>query len=158
MVREKTVPGGKMKRRSFLNYILGGGVAAVLATIFYPIYRYMKPPDIPEANQSQVTACTLTELKAAENRYKTFRFGRQLGIVVLLADGEIRAFSATCTHLDCTVQYRPDLNILWCACHNGQYDMTGRNIAGPPPRPLQQWTVHYDESSDNIFVSKGGTA
>jgi len=155
---EDAVPGKEIKRRSFLNYILGGGVTAVLASVFYPIYKYMKPPDIPEANQSQVTACTLTELKATEHRYKTFRFGRQLGIVVWLKDMDIRAFSATCTHLDCTVQFRPDLNILWCACHNGQYDLTGRNIAGPPPRPLEEWVVHYDETSDNIFVSKGGTA
>lgn len=142
-----------IKRRSFLNYLLGGGVLAWLGAVFYPVFKYMQPPEIPEANQSQVTVCTKAELEAAENGYKTFKFGRQLGILILLTSGEIRAFSATCTHLDCTVQYRPDLNILWCACHNGQYDLAGRNIAGPPPRPLEQWVVHYDEATDNIFVS-----
>ena len=123
------MPDEKLKRRSFLNYLLGGSTLAVLGAMFYPVYKYMKPPEIPEANQSQVTACTLAELKATESNYKTFKFGRELGIVVLLPDGEIRAYPATCTHLDCTVQYRSDLNILWCACHNGQYDMSGRNIA-----------------------------
>lgn len=144
----------KMNRRSFLNVLLGGGTLAWLGIVLYPVYKYMKPPEVPEANQSQVTACTLAELRSAEGKYKTFKFGRQLGIVVLLPGDDIRAFSATCTHLDCTVQYRPDLNILWCACHNGQYDLTGRNIAGPPPRPLEQWAVYYDKASDNIFVSK----
>jgi Rieske Fe-S protein len=148
------VPSEKIKRRSFLNLLLGGGTLAWLGAVLYPVYRYMKPPEIPEANQSQVTACTLSELKETEEGYKTFKFGRELGIVVLLPDGEIRAFAATCTHLDCTVQYRSDLNIIWCACHNGQYDTSGRNISGPPPRPLEQWVVHYDKASDNIFVSK----
>ncbi|MDD4051297.1 MAG: Rieske 2Fe-2S domain-containing protein [candidate division Zixibacteria bacterium] len=144
-----------LKRRSFLNYLLGGGVIAVLAAIGFPIYKYLKPPKIPEAAESQVTAGTLAELQAAEGRYKIFRFGRKPGIVVLMPNNEIRAFSASCTHLDCIVQYRPDLNVLWCPCHNGKYDLTGRNISGPPPRPLEQWVAHYDKASDNIFVSKG---
>ncbi len=148
------MPKEKIKRRSFLNLLLGGGTVAWLASVLFPVFKYMKPPEIPEAVQSQVTACTLAELQSTEQNYKTFKFGRKLGIVVLLPDGSIRAYEATCTHLDCTIQYRPDLNILWCACHNGQYDMTGRNIAGPPPRPLEQWVIHHDKASDNIFVSK----
>lgn len=131
---------------------------AWLATVAYPVFKFMKPPEIPEAVQSQVTACTLAELKAAKNKFKTFKFGRKLGIVVLLEEDELRAYEATCTHLDCTVQYRPDLNILWCACHNGKYDMSGRNIAGPPPRPLEVWLTHYDEETDNIYISKGEEA
>ena len=148
----------KIKRRSFLNLLLGGGVLAWLGSVIFPVYKYLQPPEIPEADQSQVTACTLSELKAAENRFKMFRFGRKMGIVVLMPDSEVRAFAATCTHLDCTVQYRPDMNILWCACHNGKYDLAGRNIAGPPPRPLDKWQVHYDEATDNIYVSKGEEA
>lgn len=148
----------KIGRRSFLDYLIGGGILGTIAAVFYPISRYLRPPEIPEANQSQVTASSLAELKAAENKYKIFKFGRQLGIVVLMPDEEIRAFSAICTHLDCTVQYLPGQNILWCACHNGKYDMTGRNIAGPPPRPLEQWAVHYDQATDNIYVSKGKEA
>lgn len=138
-----------------MNYIFGGGVMAWLAVVFYPVFKYMQPPEVAEADQSQVTACTLSELKSTEGKFKTFKFGRKLGLVILMPNDDIRAFAATCTHLDCTVQYRPDLNVLWCACHNGRYDLTGRNISGPPPRPLKQWTAHYDEATDNIYVSKG---
>jgi len=148
------VTDDKIKRRSFLNYLIGGGLIAWAGSVAYPIFRYMKPPVVAEADESQVTACTLAQLKATEGKFKTFKFGRQIGIVVLLPSDEIRAFSATCTHLDCTVQYRPDWNVLWCACHGGKYDLTGRNISGPPPRPLEQWTAHHDKTSDNIFVSK----
>jgi cytochrome b6-f complex iron-sulfur subunit len=61
--------------------------------------------------------------------------------------------SATCTHLDCTVQNRPDWGIIWCACHNGKYDYDGNNISGPPPRPLEKFNVN--EVDGVIFVSRG---
>ena len=50
--------------------------------------------------------------------------------------GELRALTAKCTHLDCTVQYRAERSDIWCACHNGTYDLKGQNVSGPPPRPL----------------------
>ncbi|RCK77566.1 MAG: Ubiquinol-cytochrome C reductase iron-sulfur subunit [Ignavibacteriae bacterium] len=66
--------------------------------------------------------------------------------------GDFRAFDATCTHLDCTVQYKKDMGVIWCACHNGKYDLNGRNISGPPPRPLIPFKVIVQ--GDEIFVSK----
>jgi len=96
----------------------------------------------------------LEELRKDTVPSRIFKFGRKLGIIVVTPNDEIKAFSALCTHLDCTVQYRKDLQMIWCACHNGQYDLEGRNIGGPPPRPLEEFAVHVDESTDEIFVSK----
>ena len=62
------------------------------------------------------------------------------------------AFSAICTHLDCTVQFREDLSRIWCACHNGHFDLTGRNVEGPPPRPLDAFEVNV--RGDEIVVSR----
>ena len=80
------------------------------------------------------------------------RFGSKPGILVRTANGEIRAFSAVCTHLNCTVQYRPDFQHIWCACHNGHYDLQGKNIAGPPPRPLEAYKV--DIAGDDLYVTR----
>jgi Rieske Fe-S protein len=80
------------------------------------------------------------------------RFGSKPVILIRTADGEFRAFSATCTHLDCTVQYKKDLGVIWCACHNGKYDLTGRNISGPPPRPLEEYRVIVQ--GDEVSVLK----
>ena len=66
--------------------------------------------------------------------------------------GELKAFFATCTHLDCTVQYRDDWDLIWCACHNGRYDLSGRNVAGPPPRPLT--TLAVEVKGDDIYVHR----
>jgi Rieske Fe-S protein len=61
------------------------------------------------------------------------------------------AFTAVCTHLNCTVQYRDDLKEIWCACHNGHFDLNGQVISGPPPRPLKEYRVAI--KGEEIFVS-----
>jgi Rieske Fe-S protein len=92
------------------------------------------------------------DISAEPNKAKTFKFGRTMGIIVMTETGELKAMAATCTHLDCTVQHRPDLGIIWCACHNGRYDLDGNNLSGPPPRPLEQYVIN--EVDADIFVSK----
>ena len=68
----------------------------------------------------------------------------------------MRAFSAVCTHLDCTVQFKTDTSQLWCACHNGTYDLRGNVVSGPPPRGLEQFTVNLRGEGDDaeIVVSR----
>jgi len=62
-------------------------------------------------------------------------------IVIRVADGDIRAFSGTCTHLDCIVEYQNSARRIWCNCHNGEYNLQGQQVAGPPPRPLEPFRV-----------------
>jgi Rieske Fe-S protein len=137
-------------RRSFLNWLLGLWATGVAAAILYPILRYLVPPGVPEAATQSVTDGKASTL--APNSGRVFPFGPSPAIVIRTPGGEYRAFSAVCTHLACTVQYRPDLQHIWCACHNGHYDLHGRNIAGPPPRPLEPYDVNIRD--DQIVVSK----
>jgi len=137
-------------KRDFLKYVLGGGLFAWAVSVIYPLVQYLKPPKQAEV---EVTSAEAGNLSTMEKDSGTIiRFGSRPVILVRTATGELRAFSATCTHLDCTVQYRKDLGVIWCACHNGKYDLTGRNISGPPPRPLEEFRVTVQ--GDNIFVSK----
>ncbi len=141
-------------RRNFLSWVLGGGLIATLGAIAYPAWKFLTPPPSGEANVSQVKLpFKKADLAAEPQKSKIFKFGRSVGIVVLTDAGELKAMSATCTHLQCTVQYRPDLGIIWCACHNGRYDLEGKNISGPPPRPLEMYVIN--EVGEDIFVSKG---
>ncbi len=61
--------------------------------------------------------------------------------VVKKADGQVKALSNICTHLQCDVHWNPTANNFLCPCHGGLYDIDGKNIGGPPPQPLAQW-VH----------------
>jgi Rieske Fe-S protein len=141
------VPSG---RRSFLNWLLGLWGGSLLGAVLYPVARYLSPPDVPEAAAFSASAGSARAL--APNSARVVAFGPRPALVVRTAAGDLRAFSATCTHLDCTVQYRPDIHRIWCACHNGQYDLNGRNVAGPPPRPLETYDVNVRD--DDIVISK----
>ena len=134
--------GGRagLTRLRFVNWLIGTSAGGFFAAVLYPVTRYLIPP---KAEESAVNSVTVpfqpTDMKA--NSGVIFKFGNKPGILVRTPQGELRAFSAECTHLDCTVQYRDDLSQIWCACHNGHYDLNGANIAGPPPRPLESYDV-----------------
>jgi cytochrome b6-f complex iron-sulfur subunit len=137
-------------RRSFLKFVLGGGLLALAGTILYPIMAYLKPPKQGEVEVTSVSAGKLGEIENESGRI--VKFGTKPVVLIRTASGELRAFSATCTHLDCTVQFRKDFGLIWCACHNGKYDLNGRNVSGPPPRPLDEYRVVVQ--GDEVFVSK----
>jgi len=138
------------ERRDFLKYVLGGGLLAWLGAVLYPVLAYMKPPKQGEVEVSSVKAGKVSAME--KDSGVIVRFGNKPVILVRSAAGDFRAFSATCTHLDCTVQYRKDMGLIWCACHNGRYDLNGRNVAGPPPRPLDEYRVVVQ--GDEISISK----
>lgn len=139
------------KRRSFLNIIISGSLSAFLISVFYPVLKFLKPPPgVGEATPTSIIAGTIEELKP--NSGKIIRFGRKPVILIMTDTGKIKAFSAICTHLSCIVQYRSDQKHIWCACHNGHFDLNGINIAGPPPRPLTPFKVNI--KGNEIFVSK----
>lgn len=148
------MPENNSSRRSFLEIVLGGTALATLGAIFFPMVKYITPPSQVEAQLSQLKlAFGRAEIEAEPQKAKYFKYGRSLGIIYITDKNELKAMAAMCTHLDCTVQHRPDLGILWCSCHNGRYNLDGSNISGPPPRPLMAFTVK--EVEETIFVSKG---
>ncbi|HUI75407.1 MAG TPA: Rieske 2Fe-2S domain-containing protein [Candidatus Acidoferrum sp.] len=126
-------------RRRFVEFLLGGGLLASAVSFLYPVLRYIIPPKLAELGSNLVLAGHVGDLRP--NSGKIFRFGNRPGILILTSDNKYYALSAVCTHLGCTVQYRPDLAEVWCPCHNGKYTVTGANISGPPPRPLEKFDV-----------------
>jgi cytochrome b6-f complex iron-sulfur subunit len=148
---ESTLEPGP-SRRSFIDWLLGTSAAAFLASVLYPVSRYLVPPPAGESSAASVTLAIRAE-DVKPNTGQIFKFGSKPGILVRTAAGELRAFSAVCTHLNCTVQYRPDLAEIWCACHNGHFDLKGQNVSGPPPRPLDAYVLNVRGSQ--IVVSKG---
>jgi Rieske Fe-S protein len=140
-------------RRKFLNWFLSTTAGAFLVSVTYPLSRYLIPPEVEESTASTATlSIKPNDVKA--NSGQIFRFGSQPAILVKDANGELKAFSAVCTHLACIVQYRSDISHIWCACHNGHFDLNGRNVEGPPPKPLEQYVVNV--RADQIVVNKRG--
>lgn len=141
---------GNSSRRKFLNALFGGSLVAWIGTVIYPVAKFLVPPPVPDLSVNSVEAGVVSDF--ALNSSKIIRFGRKPVLVIRRKNGNFKALAATCTHLDCNVQFRSDLEQVWCACHNGFYDIEGRNISGPPPKPLPQYAVSI--SKDKVIISK----
>jgi cytochrome b6-f complex iron-sulfur subunit len=146
------------RRRDFLSWLLGGSMASLVAWLVYPVLRFVNPPPVPEATASQVDAGATNDPAFQEKGFKIVRFGDDPVILIRVAEDEFRAFSATCTHLSCIVTYQRAKTRIWCNCHNGVYDLTGRVVSGPPPRPLQAYKVDLvaqgPERPRSVVISK----
>lgn len=138
------------QRRALIQWLLGSGIGASFAGVIYPALRFVNPPSIPEASVNEVAAGKVQDLKP--NSGKIVKFGSRPALLVRVGEDEWRAFSAICTHLNCTVQYRDATRQIWCACHNGTFDLNGKVLAGPPPAPLEQFAVHV--RGDEVVISR----
>lgn len=130
----------KTNRRRFLDLVISTTALGWLGTVLYPVLRYMKPLPLAGAG-APVTLATEQVQKLERDKYVIVRMGSSRVIVFEDAASKVRALDARCTHEGCTVKYIPEESYISCACHNGRFDLDGRVLAGPPPRPLKQYDV-----------------
>jgi len=138
-------------RRRFLDGLLGATAAGTLAAVVYPLLRYLKP--LPVAGVGGPTRLTRAETEKLEraNFVVVPAAGKRV-LVLKDPQGKLRALDAKCTHEGCTVQYVPGEAGIWCACHNGRFDLEGRVLSGPPPRPLPVYAVHTDQDGGILIT------
>jgi cytochrome b6-f complex iron-sulfur subunit len=74
-------------------------------------------------------------------------------LLLLVRDGptSVRAFNAVCTHRQCLVAFNAGENKIKCPCHGSQFDLDGRVIHGPAPRPLETYAAEL--AGDQIIVT-----
>ena len=138
-------------RREFLNGLLGGWLGALAASILYPVLKFVFPPYI----EPEKVALLFSDYKDMEpGAVKPFAWGVKPGYIKKKEDGSYLAFVGVCTHLDCNVSYIADQKKFYCACHDGWYDESGKNIAGPPPKPLRK--LRAEVEGENLVVKKEG--
>ena len=126
-----------LARRRFLCGTLGGGAAALGATLVGPLAAYVANARSEPLPEFAVYSQADVELKPGESKF--VRYG-SLPVLLLRTPSEpssFRVFAATCTHLDCIVGYQPDLGCIRCACHEGRFDLEGRVLSGPPSGALR---------------------
>jgi Rieske Fe-S protein len=73
-------------------------------------------------------------------------------ILIRTGPNTLLAYSQKCTHLSCAVVPRLDQGTLYCPCHEGVFDLaSGREIAGPPPRPLPR--IGLKVNGDDVYAT-----
>ena len=135
-------------RRRALNWFLGTSLGALLTAMLYPVLRFLDPPEVETAATNEADAGVANDPDFIQKGYKIVQFGSEPVIVIRVSDAEFRAFSAVCTHLACIVEYSKTTRQIECNCHNGRFNLQGQVAGGPPPRPLEPFTVH--------LVAQGG--
>jgi Rieske Fe-S protein len=54
------------------------------------------------------------------------------------------AISSRCAHLGCPVRWVDAAERFICPCHGGVYDLLGKRVGGPPPRPLDRFYTRVE--------------
>jgi cytochrome b6-f complex iron-sulfur subunit len=134
-------------RRNFLNVAVGGSATAFVAAMGYPVARFVQPE--VRTTSGPATVGKLEDFPAGTA--KTVLANERPVLVIRAADGQFRAFSAICTHLQCVVGWSAERNQIECPCHGGVYSSEGQNIAGPPPRHLEELVVTLNDGA--VIVS-----
>ncbi len=133
-----------LKRRDFLDRILAGWGMLALAPFFYGIVRYLLPVRRPSAMAGKVVVAQVGDLSL--NSAKIIRVNDKPVMLIKTNSGQIKAMSARCTHLGCTVKFTTDQGgYLLCNCHGSRFDLNGRNLRGPASVPLRQFKVSIEE-------------
>jgi cytochrome b6-f complex iron-sulfur subunit len=161
-------------RRNWLLAVLSGWIAITIGIIAFPVVLFLWPRKVTRSGELAMVVDQLDQLRAKLLKGEwpaPFDFGGKPCLLVITAEGaerlrkgvrlepnDLRAFNALCTHTDCTVEFRLDQSDIFCACHNGRYNLDGRNISGPPPRPLEAYKVTLQETAtpgeEQIVVSR----
>ena len=146
--------GAKTNRRSILDLLLGAGLLGWVGSIIFPIIRYLKP--LGAQAQSGPVKLGAEDLAKLEKEHAVIvRAGAARIIVLEDTNQRLHALSAKCTHEGCTVQYVPGDSVIWCACHNGRFDLDGRVLAGPPTRPLEKYVCQREGGAVIVQLGRG---
>ena len=128
----------KISRRDFVDWIIKGGLLATLAGMFFPALEYLWPVmrSGPAGGAQEVGRVDDIPLWGAQKVV----LGGSVILLIRTSD-KIKAFSASCTHLGCLVDWDDKKREVVCPCHAGLFDLEGRVVSGPPPQPLPSYDV-----------------
>jgi nitrite reductase/ring-hydroxylating ferredoxin subunit len=133
-VREPVVPRGVRRWRLSRRQALQAGFGAAAGMAVGMVAAVLRPaqegadrvptggPLVTGEGYWMEVARTADLLPGTALRFSTTAFD---GFVVN-DGGSVRALASTCTHMGCTLAFRPDWQDLRCPCHGASFDLEGR--------------------------------
>src|SRR5512139_2022515 len=147
-------------RRNFMTRAIVGIVAFVGAAAAVPLAGFGILPVLLRKEPGWSDAGSVKELSEGvpqERRFaQTVKNGWQEEKVertvwlVRKPDGSVAAFAPACPHLGCGYRWFPEEKRFKCPCHASVFDIDGKVLAGPAPRPLDGLETRVDEG--RVFV------
>jgi Rieske Fe-S protein len=139
-------------RRTFLNTLFGGWIIAFASGSLYALWKFAFPTLGKEPDF--IVLKTADFLSIPPNSAKPFAWGGKVGLILKKPGGAISALKGVCTHMECNITYRPEERKFYCACHKGWFDESGKNVEGPPPKPLEFFEI--TTSGEKLIIAKKG--
>jgi len=136
----------KKERRDFMGMALGAWAAVGGVGALYAAKRTWDP--LPSVKAAGFTTVDMTTAKPNELMVEKWR-GKPIFVLKKTADmkaddrdivigkDRFHVSIGLCTHLGCIPAYAGAEHKFKCACHGGEFDASGHQLAGPPPAPLQ---------------------
>lgn len=127
----------RLRRREHVRHLAWGMVAASGglglvggASALLPRVRRQPHPELDAGRPGDYDLGEVSE-----------RYLRTHKVLIVRDEDGIHALSAVCTHLGCIVRPRSSREEIRCFCHGSGFDLEGRNLEGPAPRPLERLRV-----------------
>ncbi len=143
--------GAPATRRGVLGWLWGALGLAALAELGWITAAFLRPR--PSESATDAALVVAGPLEAfAPGSVTAFLEGRFY--LVRLGDGGLLALDRECTHLGCTVPWREDAQRFACPCHASSFDITGRVLSPPAPRPLDRYAVRVENGIVKVDTSR----
>lgn len=140
-----------MERREFLHYSISGLGLLIGASLFAPTFAYFLSPAWKKSPEDWVFLGDVGKIPLGKpskvefvERHKDgwMTIEEKKSAWVISRDGKaFTVFDPHCTHLGCPYRFDESRQEFLCPCHNAVFDMEGKVISGPPPRPLDRYEV-----------------
>ncbi|GEL09598.1 Rieske Fe-S protein [Flavobacterium glycines] len=140
-----------VSRRDFAKFLtlVSGGLMVGSGLVAAKAYMYPK-----EEVEGEHFVCNKEEVPLGGTRAFVIEGSTIPYILIHLETGEFKAYEQKCTHLSCSVFYKPGTGIIHCPCHEGSFDAkTGKVLAGPPPRALPKLDVFFKDNAVYVKAS-----
>lgn len=148
-------------RRAFIKTAVLAGAAALVSGV--PLASHFIAPALKKGTGKWIDFGAVEVREPGGVQMLSYEFMVKDGWLVLPqrgffwvkteAGGDLRVFSSTCTHLACNVIWREDQQVFICPCHSGRFDANGRNIAGPPTRPLVVLEHKIEDGNLKVYLT-----
>ncbi|MCL5960213.1 MAG: ubiquinol-cytochrome c reductase iron-sulfur subunit [Chloroflexi bacterium] len=143
-----------LSRRRFLSLGIGSIAGLIGAALGIPLVGYAVSPALSKSKIEWLEVGPVKDFATGIPQKAEYTQLRRDGWIeetvkkavwILTKDGQqFTAYDPRCTHLGCAYSWQADRNRFFCPCHDGIYDVDGRVIGGPPPRPLDRYETKVE--------------
>jgi Rieske Fe-S protein len=130
-----------MERREFVRNCLLGIISAFgVIVLAYPVLSFLT-----FRKSSKKTIVFHADEQLSMVNYKE-------GVYLVTRGNETHVYSASCTHLGCTLNYDVVSQRLRCPCHGSIFDLSGKWLSGPAKKDLFRIPLSRKANKDVVVT------